>query len=513
MADSLLEDLYRQTFADRSISPDENAELVATLQELQQVQDGSSTPPALTPDKLVWVRAAAFRIACEYLVEDGGADEPREENVNLLRTINGVVHALETTCLLPSLEEDGGEDFSQEAVEELFISLYESEDEDGDGEDDGPVISKAEAEALQAFLTDEATRPPLSMLVWLRSTAFRLGSRYLDEENDKAKNVALLRSINVVVHTVESTCMNPKPLTLELPPSHAPDADTDFATAVQTLWRLDSNRLTPHKDYEMDVQSSKHPCHKGDAADEPLFTHVNRQVFQRPTFKAFQALLDNYSAYTGDEEEVSSRELRENREFLKAIMETAPMKYCHQFCLAKEAEFGGKPIPENETDFRNVINSIWFKLYSRSGGGRRAKMDSSGFEHVFVGEVKNGKVSGFHNWIMFWLEERKGNIDYRGYIKPKSRYSNAETNNDDPVLTLQFSWNGVEKFVGTNFIGVSPEFEMALYTMAFLSGEEENEVTLDTGGEFFDLNVKCHKYDGGSKVGSCYVEALAHYEE
>ena len=73
--------------------------------------------------------------------------------------------------------------------------------------------------------------------------------------------------------------------------------------------------------------------------------------------------------------------------------------------------------------------------------------------------------------------------------------------------------SGVEKFVGTSFIGVSPEFEFALYTLAFLAGEEENFVTLDTGEEAFDLNVKCHKYDRGSKVGSCYVEALAHYEQ
>jgi hypothetical protein len=53
-------------------------------------------------------------------------------------------------------------------------------------------------------------------------------------------------------------------------------------------------------------------------------------------------------------------------------------------------------------------------------------------------QVKNEKVSGFHNWIMFWLEEKRGNIDYRGYIKPRSRSSNAETNDDDRILTLQF---------------------------------------------------------------------------
>ena len=59
--------------------------------------------------------------------------------------------------------------------------------------------------------------------------------------------------------------------------------------------------------------------------------------------------------------------------------------------------------------------------------------------------------------------------------------------------------------------GVSPEFELALYTLAFFTGDRENEVTLDTGRESFDLNVICHKYDG-DKVGSTFVEALAHYD-
>ena len=85
MADTAIEELYRATFTDRAISPEENADLIATLNEFQTIQDGASTPPALTPDKFVWLRAAAFRIACEFLVED------KEENVKLLKTINGVV--------------------------------------------------------------------------------------------------------------------------------------------------------------------------------------------------------------------------------------------------------------------------------------------------------------------------------------------------------------------------------------------------------------------------------------
>lgn len=290
----------------------------------------------------------------------------------------------------------------------------------------------------------------------------------------------------------------------------SPDSSTTFQEAFQNLWDLD-DRLTTNKDYKIDVQSSKKPYHKGvDAADDPLFTYVKPQVLRnRPTFTTFISLLNNYSAHTGEEEDVTEEELQENRAFLNEVMKTSPMKYCHQYCVAKGISYRGNEISENESQFKQVLNSLWFDMYSRSGGVR----DSSGFEHVFVGEVKEEKVSGFHNWIQFYLEEVRNHIDYLGYIKPRSHDSTAlETNDDDPILTLQFEWNGFEKFVGTSFIGVTPEFELALYTMAFLSAEDGELVTLDAGGEKFDLKVRCHKYNRGVNVGSCYVEALAHHE-
>lgn len=34
--------------------------------------------------------------------------------------------------------------------------------------------------------------------------------------------------------------------------------------------------------------------------------------------------------------------------------------------------------------------------------------------------------------------------------------------------TQQFEWNGELKDISSSFVGVSPEFEMALYTLLFL---------------------------------------------
>ena len=78
---------------------------------------------------------------------------------------------------------------------------------------------------------------------------------------------------------------------------------------------------------------------------------------------------------------------------------------------------------------------VWMAPYRRY----RAN-DSSGFEHVFVGEEKKGQIIGLHNWVQYYqharsharthtrtharthvplhryyLEEKKGNINYLGW--------------------------------------------------------------------------------------------------
>jgi len=274
--------------------------------------------------------------------------------------------------------------------------------------------------------------------------------------------------------------------------------------AVQHTWDVDTNRLRPDVDYKINVQKGKKPYWKEDKAPNPLFTSVNKSVWQRPTFSTFVALLDNYSAQTGQAETVTAQERAEIERFLAAVMETAPMQFCHEYCHA----VAPSKVPSEQAAFVQLLHKIWFELYRRERGG---PLDSSGFEHVFVGEIRDKTITGFHNWIRFHLEEKKGAVDYRGYIKPK-RDKEADADGNDHLLTLQFIWKGVEKKIGTMFIGVSPEFEFAIYTMCFLVGNENNAVQLRTGTDIFNVNIKCHKMHH-DKVGTVYPYCESHYEQ
>jgi poly(U)-specific endoribonuclease len=228
----------------------------------------------------------------------------------------------------------------------------------------------------------------------------------------------------------------------------------------------------------------------GDAAPDHLFTKVNEKIFEnRPTFSAFIALLDNYIAETGKAEVVTEEEKRENMNFLNLIMDTAVMQYIHHYLLAK-----GKTRATSREEFIRELNRVWFGLYSR-----KARNDSSGFEHVFLGEIKQDtkEITGFHNWIQLYFEEKKGLFDYRGYLKPKKRgFSTHIPSSSEQFISIQFLWKGYLKNVSSSFIGTSPEFEIALYTLCFFMGEEENVV--DVGP--YHVNITCHRWKQGSQT-------------
>ncbi|XP_029930457.1 poly(U)-specific endoribonuclease-C-like isoform X1 [Myripristis murdjan] len=284
-------------------------------------------------------------------------------------------------------------------------------------------------------------------------------------------------------------------------PFHMQGVNQELSEVLNQLWRLDTNRLKPGTDYRISLQGragyvAQGSHHARDRARAPLFSYVNEDKLKSiETYAHFINLLDNYEMSTGVSETVTSEELRENHLFLDAILETDVMKHAHKYLVSKGQS------PSDQTQFKRQLYDIWFRLYHRDRSGGQ---DSCGFEHVFVGETKSGQeIMGLHNWVQFYLQEKHDHVDYKGY---KARDNKDTPDEDDHVLNLQFSWKGLVKPVGGSFIGVSPEFEMALFTILFLISTEKMTSEVVKVDEYvMELVVYRH----GRSIGTSFPKLLS----
>ncbi|KAG7526441.1 poly(U)-specific endoribonuclease-C-like [Solea senegalensis] len=278
-------------------------------------------------------------------------------------------------------------------------------------------------------------------------------------------------------------------------------ADQELTEVLNQLWHLDRNRLTPGSDYIISPQGRAGYVPQGsnyakDRARAPLFSYVNEDKLKHiETYAHFIKLLDNYEMSTGVSERVTSEELQETKLFINAIMETDVMKCAHKYLVRKGQS------PAERSHFKRQLYDIWFRLYHRDRSGGE---DSCGFEHVFVGETKYGQeIMGLHNWVQFYLQEKHDHVDYKGY---KARDNKNTPDEDDHVLNLQFSWKGLVKPVGGSFIGVSPEFEVALFTIVFLmSTEKMTSVVVKVDEYVLELVVYRH----GQSIGTSFPKLLS----
>jgi hypothetical protein len=232
---------YRKMYDELSVDQQESAELTDFLESIN--------PP---PDKLLWLRSTAFRIGSEYIDASGNEDKL----VALLRAINCVTHAIETTCMQEAKKGAGGDavPFDEGAVTAFFTDIFT----------DLSVDREESEDVLQFFQTTH--RPGGDDLVTMRATAFKVATKHL--ASDKETNVKLLKSVNAVVDAFERSCLEPKPFKLVVAApsggggggggghaSAAFDLDVNLSDAVQKLWDLDDNRLDPQRDYKINVQS------------------------------------------------------------------------------------------------------------------------------------------------------------------------------------------------------------------------------------------------------------------
>ncbi|XP_019736699.1 uridylate-specific endoribonuclease A [Hippocampus comes] len=270
--------------------------------------------------------------------------------------------------------------------------------------------------------------------------------------------------------------------------------DAELKSVSEALYALDSNRASASQ-LEIDPQvliSGSQTGSQEDLSSRRFFRFVDEgALFSRPTYEALLALLDNYNRMTGQTEDVSSQEKGEQDVFLREAMSNTE--------LGRElfAFLYTKGVYTSEEEFIYDLKMMWFGLYSRNNG----KLDSSGFEHIFAGEIKGGKVSGFHNWIQFYLLEKRGLLNYYSHS-----FDGPWTTFPD-VLGMQFKWDGYFKQVGSAVIGCSPEFDFAIYSLCYIA-RPGKQCRLSLGGE--ELIIQTYTWnnsyygDGKKYIGTAY---------
>ncbi|XP_077991554.1 uridylate-specific endoribonuclease B-like [Glandiceps talaboti] len=222
----------------------------------------------------------------------------------------------------------------------------------------------------------------------------------------------------------------------------------DLSRLANEMWYGDWNTAIVGSDVQINKQEyiSDRKAYE-DLSPNDFISYFDADILNRKTFSQFVSLLDNYYPHTGQSEDITSEELLEEDIFLDEIMTTYPMRKAHEYLVDK-----GLASPDEKT-FKDDLKKIWFEMYTRSSG----PIDSSGFEHVFVGEFKNGAVTGFHNWVQFYFEELDKTADYYGWI--------SDVQPD--IMGVQFDWDSFMKEITSMWIGRSPEFEMGIFTVCF----------------------------------------------
>ncbi|XP_041639667.1 poly(U)-specific endoribonuclease-A [Cheilinus undulatus] len=270
--------------------------------------------------------------------------------------------------------------------------------------------------------------------------------------------------------------------------------DAEIKAISETLYALDSNKASASQ-LIIDPQALVHDSQtssQSDRSPRPLFTYLDEQtLFSRPTYAALLAVLDNYNRMTGQTEDWSPQQLAEQDTFLKETMSNTELgRELYAFLYTKG-------VYASEEEFIYDLKMMWFGLYSRNNN----KMDSSGFEHIFAGEVKGGKVSGFHNWIQFYLLEKRGKLNYYSHS-----FNGPWTTYPD-VMGMQFMWDGYYKQVGSAVIGCSPEFDFALYSLCYIT-RPGKQCRLSLGGK--ELIIQTYTWnnssygDGKKYIGSAF---------
>ncbi|XP_071085814.1 uridylate-specific endoribonuclease-like [Haliotis cracherodii] len=285
-------------------------------------------------------------------------------------------------------------------------------------------------------------------------------------------------------HPTSQTGASTAPPHTQAPHTQGPHTPVSSHNIADALWQVDPDKVDM-ADITINIGRHATSGKTTDVSKNNLFSNVNAAPLRKPMYQALMALWDNYNPTRGSADPVTAADKAEINNFLDIVMASPVMETTYNYLVDQHIYSGSK------TALRDKIYSLWFQPYSRSGGSSK---DSSGFEHVFVGEYKSSIVEGFHNWLRFYKEEQAGHANYLGYLKQVG----------PQMLEFTFTWNGHFKKIDSFIIGSSPAFDMALGTICILT-RPSSSCPFTLNGHSFHIQQYDEAHTSGVQLATAYT--------
>uniref|UniRef100_A0A7E4V240 Endoribonuclease n=1 Tax=Panagrellus redivivus TaxID=6233 RepID=A0A7E4V240_PANRE len=256
-------------------------------------------------------------------------------------------------------------------------------------------------------------------------------------------------------------------------------SDAQLQKLVTNMYNADSDKAQAG-DITLNWGNKIHG--EGDTSDQPLFTHVNEALFQKPIYaKLIEIYNDNLfhpSVCTAEPKNEGARKAQ-LQAYLQLLTATPVYKLAHDYLDSL-----GKAPTDDE------LFALWFGTYSRC----HSTQGSSGWEHVYSGEWKGEEIDGQHNWVRYYLLEKAGQINYHGYF----------SHENDLIGSFQYKWNDYLKREGGFFISTSPAFDLAIFTTCVLAHSGHSGCTFQLDGNYVAITSFHQKCNAGTCLSTSY---------
>ncbi|TGZ63099.1 hypothetical protein CRM22_007086 [Opisthorchis felineus] len=135
--------------------------------------------------------------------------------------------------------------------------------------------------------------------------------------------------------------------------------------------------------------------------------------------------------------------------------------------------------------FEWAFKQVWFGQYSWDNLSNR-RLQTCGFQHIYIGEKEGSRVKGLHNWVRYYLLEKCARL-----VLEKVHRKHPGLH----LASMRFRWDEAVKPYGTIFFGIPIDFEILLFFCAFLIGSSR-DVNFLIDGKL--VTVVC--YDAASRA-------------